>query len=85
MTWTESSKTPDADGVFSKAPIFNFNDDKLKFDTNDVSNANDNYGSASAFAPKYLIYTKGILLRIPFAFIVQLNESIRQAFYRFHR
>ena len=29
----ESGKTPDADGVFSKAPIFNFNDDKLKFDT----------------------------------------------------
>lgn len=63
----ESGKTPDADGVFSKAPIFNFNDDKLKFDTNDVSNANDNYGTVSGFVPKYLIYTKGILLRIPFA------------------
>lgn len=57
----ENGKTPDADGVFSKAPIFNFNDDKLKFDTNDVSNANDNYGSVSGFVPKYLIYTKGIL------------------------
>ncbi len=57
----ESGKTPDANGVFSKAPIFNFNDDKLKFDTNDVSNANDNYGSVSGFVPKYLIYTKGIL------------------------
>ena len=55
----ESGKTPDA--AFSKAPIFNFNDDKLKFDTNDVSNANDNYGSVSGFVPKYLIYTKGIL------------------------
>ena len=57
----ESGKTPGAGGVFSKAPIFNFNDDKLKFDTNEVSNANDNYGSVSGFAPKYLIYTKGIL------------------------
>lgn len=57
----ESGKTPDANGVFSKAPIFNFNDDKLKFDTNDVSNANDNYGSVSGFVPKYLIYAKGIL------------------------
>ena len=81
----ESSKTPDADGVFSKAPIFNFNDDKLKFDTNDVSNANDNYGSASAFVPKYPIYTKGILLRIPFVFIVQWNESTHRAYDRFHQ
>jgi len=62
----ESGKTPDADGAFSKAPIFNFNDDKLKFDTNDVSNANDNYGTVSGFAPKYLISTKGIPMRIPF-------------------
>lgn len=85
VAWIESSKTPDADGVFSKAPIFNFNDDKLKFDTNDVSNANDNYGSASAFVPKYPIYTKGILLGIPFAFIVQPNESIHQAYDRFRR
>jgi hypothetical protein len=45
----------DADGDFSKSPIFNFNDDKLKFDTNDVDNANDNYGSASAFLPKSLL------------------------------
>ena len=46
-------KAPNADGDFSKSPIFNFNDDKLKFNTNDVSNANDNYGSVSAFVPKY--------------------------------
>ena len=56
----ESGKTPDADGVFSKAPIFNFNDDKVKFDTNDVDNANDNYGSASVCLPKYQLSTKGI-------------------------
>ena len=36
-----------ADGQFDNAPYFNFNDDKVKFDTNDVDNANDNYGSAS--------------------------------------
>ena len=46
--------TPDADGKFVKAPIFNFNDDKVKFDTNDFDNANDNYGSASGFLPKSL-------------------------------
>jgi hypothetical protein len=42
----------DGDGVFSKAPHLNFNDDKLKFDTNDVSNYNDNFGSASGFIAK---------------------------------
>ncbi|HAS80820.1 TPA: hypothetical protein DCS02_02200 [Candidatus Nomurabacteria bacterium] len=67
----ESSKTPDADGVFSLVPLFYFSVDRLKFGTSDVSRAGDLYGSASAFAPKYLIYTKGILLRIPFAFIFQ--------------
>ena len=46
-------KFPDGDGDFSKSPYLNFNDDKLKFDTNDVSNANDNYGSASGFLPKF--------------------------------
>jgi hypothetical protein len=44
----------DGDDSFGHAPYFNFNDDKVKFDTNDVSNANDNYGSASAFLPKSL-------------------------------
>jgi len=46
---------PEADGDFSKAPNFNFNDGKVKFDTNWVSNANDNYGSASGFVPKSLL------------------------------
>lgn len=54
-------KAPNADGDFSKSPIFNFNDDKLKFNTNDMSNANDNYGSVSGFVPKYQLSTKGIL------------------------
>ncbi|MEN9852531.1 MAG: hypothetical protein RI996_474 [Candidatus Parcubacteria bacterium] len=43
---------PDADGVFSKAPFFNFHDGKLKFDTYDVSNANARFGSVSGFVPQ---------------------------------
>jgi hypothetical protein len=43
------------DSSFDHAPYFNFNDDKVKFDTNDVDNANDNYGSASAVLPKSLL------------------------------
>ena len=67
---TESSKAPNADGDFSKSPIFNFNDDKLKFNTNDVSNANENYGSVSGFLPKYLyVRAKGIPTGIPFVLL----------------
>ncbi len=46
--------SPNADGQFVKAPIFNFNDDKVKFNTNDAGNANENYGSVSGFLPKSL-------------------------------
>jgi len=45
----------DGDAQFDNAPYFNFNDDKVKFDTNDVDNANDNYGSASASVSKSLL------------------------------
>ena len=45
-------KYPDADVRFGYAPYFNFNDGKVKFNTIRVDNANDNYGSASAFVPK---------------------------------
>ena len=45
---------PDADDRFDHAPIFNFNDGKVKFDTNWYDNANDNYGSVSVFVPKFL-------------------------------
>ena len=66
----ESGKIPDADDEFGNAPIFNFNDDKLKFNTNDVSNANENYGSVSGFLPKYLyIRAKGIPTGIPFVLL----------------
>ncbi len=50
----DESKIPGADGKFSVAPIFNFNDGKVKFDTNWVDNPNANYGSASGFLPKSL-------------------------------
>jgi len=45
---------PDADDRFDHAPIFNFNDGKVKLDTNWYDNANENYGSVSAFVPKFL-------------------------------
>jgi hypothetical protein len=54
VLWINKDNYPDGDGKFSNAPYFNFNDGKVKFDTNDVDNANDNYGSASGFPPKSL-------------------------------
>ncbi|MFH1162228.1 MAG: hypothetical protein V1696_03065 [Candidatus Jorgensenbacteria bacterium] len=51
----DESNDPEADGDFSKAPNFNFNDGKVKFDTNWVSNTNDNYGSVSGAVPKSLL------------------------------
>lgn len=63
---------PEADGDFSNAPNFKFNDDKVKFDTNWVSNANDNYGSVSGAVPKSLLNEGGWIL------------STRRAFFRFH-
>ena len=50
---------PDSPGRFDHAPYFNFNDGKVKFDTNTVDNANENYGSASGVVPKSLIIAKG--------------------------
>ena len=58
---------PEADGQFDNAPYFNFNDGKVKFDTDWVSNANENYGSVSGFLPKsLLIMRNGHLYRCPF-------------------
>lgn len=58
----DKNKSYEADGVFDNAPIFNFNDDKVKFNTNKVDNANENYGSASGFLdvplPKSLLNLK---------------------------
>ncbi len=51
----DESNYPDADASFDNAPNFNFNDGKVKFDTNSVDNTNDNYGSVSAFLPKSLL------------------------------
>ena len=47
----EGSRAPKPDAAFSNAPYWNFNDDKLKFNSNDVDNPNPNYGSASAALP----------------------------------
>ena len=58
MTRTDRSNDPDADGKFNKAPIVNFNDGKVKFNTNWFDNANDNYGSASALLAKSLLMTE---------------------------
>ncbi|MGC9602918.1 MAG: hypothetical protein ABSF47_00360 [Minisyncoccia bacterium] len=54
----------EADGDFDNAPNFKFNDDKVKFNTNWVSNANDNYGSASGFVSKSLLNEGGIPAKI---------------------
>lgn len=54
----QTGTKPDADGDFSNAPNFNFNDDKVKFDTKYVDNTNDNYGSASWFPPKSLPFER---------------------------
>jgi hypothetical protein len=56
----DEGNNPDADGDFSNAPIFNFNSDQVKFNTNRCDNANENYGSASAFLSKSLPTRKGI-------------------------
>ena len=70
---TNKNKISDADGDFSKSPYFNFNDDRAKFDTNWVSNANDNYGSASGFLSKSLLYIlKGRPSRASFLLLTRI-------------
>ncbi|MBI4136125.1 MAG: hypothetical protein HY481_01030 [Candidatus Vogelbacteria bacterium] len=44
--------SPASDGRFSYAPDFYFGDDRVRFDTIDISHAGDCYGSASAFLPQ---------------------------------
>ena len=46
-----SNKAPDADGDFYNAPYLNVNDDRFYYNSNDVDNPNENYGTASAFVP----------------------------------
>lgn len=43
---------PGAGGGFSRSPVFDFPGDELRFDTRDVSNAGDYYGSVSGFVPQ---------------------------------
>ncbi len=48
-----SNKAPESDVDFAYYPNWNFNDDKLKFNWNHVSNYNPNYGSASGASSVY--------------------------------
>ena len=66
VTRTGKDKYPDSDDRFDHAPYFNFNDGKVKFDTNWSDNANSNYGSASGFVPKFLLNQQKVSIRIPF-------------------
>jgi hypothetical protein len=43
---------PDADGVFSGAPVFDFGDDRLGFGARVVALAGDGYGTVSGFVPQ---------------------------------
>ena len=61
-----------ADGSFDNAPIFNFNDGKVHFNTNRVSNYNSNYGSSSAFLPKSRT-KKSILHGMLFALVLRFK------------
>jgi hypothetical protein len=61
-------QNPDGDGKFVNAPIFNWNDGKLHFNTNWTNNANKQYGSASGFAPKFS-FAKKTSKRMSFALV----------------
>lgn len=65
--------------TFDNASYVNFNDGRVKFDTNRVDNANENYGSSSAFLPKYLFMLVQVRLG---EFVVLIVSSNRQAFCR---
>jgi hypothetical protein len=52
VPWTDEGVRPDDEAEFWNSPYLNFNDDKLKFDMNDVDNPNENYGSVSFSVPK---------------------------------
>jgi hypothetical protein len=56
----DKGKYPEVDHDFSNAPICNFNDGQVKFDTNRVDDVNANYGSVSFLLPKSLLFSKGI-------------------------
>ena len=48
----DRNNNPDADGQFVNAPNFNWNDGKVKLNTDNVDNVDENYGSASGFLPQ---------------------------------
>jgi len=55
------SKLTEADGQADKAPYLNFNDDKVKFNTNNRDNANENYGMLSCWLPPKCLLKKEVL------------------------
>jgi len=57
------SKLSEADGQADKAPYLNFNDGKVKFNTNWTDNANENYGAVSCWLPPKSLLKKGGRLR----------------------
>ena len=67
---------PDSDVRFDHAPYFNWNDGKVKFDTNWFDNANENYGSASGVVPKSLIIAKDALRGVFCFFYLELLDRI---------
>jgi len=57
--WAEANFS-EADEQADKAPYLNFNDDKVKFNTNNADNPNENYGSVSCWLPpKFLLKEEG--------------------------
>lgn len=73
----DRGKHPDSDVRFDNAPYFNFNDDKVKFDANWFDNANDNYGSASGFVPKSLLYRQKSVYQTLFCYRAVVLERIQ--------
>jgi hypothetical protein len=59
VTRMDKDNSPDADGDFSNAPNFNWNDDKVKFSFNWTNNANDNFGTVSGFVSKSFFTSTG--------------------------
>ena len=66
LAYGQQETLPDADGQFVNAPYFYFHDGQLKFNTNRLDNANDNFGSVSGFVPKSLFQKERFVWTAPF-------------------
>ncbi len=72
VTRMDRNNNPDAGGQFVNAPNFNWNDGKVKFNTDNLDNANVNYGSTSGFLPKSLLNNKRRPVTDAFCIIIQI-------------